>query len=110
MTSIDLSENINSLGWINPFSGCTSLREINIDLKNANFKSVNGIVYTISGEELVVFPNQAIYTDAIFDGVKIINAGALYGNNTIENIILPETIDTIEDYVFYNVKSLKICN
>ena len=40
------------------FALCDKLKKINIDKKNANYKSVDGVVYSKDGETLIYCPGK----------------------------------------------------
>ena len=107
LKNVTLSENITYVGTYNAFAGCTSLTEINVHNQNQNFQSKNGILYNKDGRNLVAFPNQANYSESIFEGVTQIHGAAFRGNTTIENLNVPGNVKSIGDYAFYYAEGVK---
>ncbi len=111
------------------FALCDKLKEINIDKKNANYKSVDGVVYSKDGETLIYCPegktgeyiietgvtsidNYALsyckkLTKVVLPlGVKKIGPSAFVGCSGLEEMIIPETTVLIDTNAFTGFTSL----
>lgn len=84
---------------------CYLLSAVLIDEDNANYKSINGVVYSKDGKEIVAYPaamTNALYT--IASGTEIIGEKAFYNGKNLTSISIPDTVTTIEEEAFYNSK------
>ncbi len=73
------------------FDKTSSMTEINVDPDNKNFKSVDGVLYTADGKELVACPPGKAEVK-FADGVTEIQQGAFQGCNQITSVTIPDTI------------------
>ncbi len=129
LESVILPKSLNIIP-LNTFYGCKSLKSITVDDENANYKSVDGVLYTKDGKTLVLYPAARAQSNyqilmgtenidkyafmnssnlkgvTIPDTVKFIGSYA-FGNTSIESVIIPDSVATMESYVFYGCKSLK---
>jgi len=86
-----------SMGEINPFSSST-LKEINVDPNNKNYKSVNGVLFSKDGLKLIAYPYlKADQTYIIPNGVTTIGRPAIANGNLIR-LVIPATVNTLEEY------------
>lgn len=77
------------------------LIEFEVSPENKNFKCVDGVLFTIDGEELVAFPaNKDVQTYSIPNGTKIISEHAFAGCNNLQHINFPYGLEIIEKYAF----------
>ena len=106
------------------FMGCSALQEINVNLDNEVYSSVNGILYNKKGNELYCYPAgkecekyvipesvKFIRNDA-FDGVKMgeldfngfsnLQPFIFYGS-TIEKLVIPSYISSLPGGIFGTV-------
>ena len=102
-------ENINIpasvISMVNPFGGYNILKTITIDENNPKYKSKGNAIYSKNGEELV---GVSYYTnESVFEGVKVIKTSAFVYADIEENIVLPNSITTIEEYAFRLTEGLK---
>lgn len=75
----------------NPFFFCTSLEEILLDEENEYFKTVDGVLYSSDGKELISYPaarEGRSYT--IPKEVEVIYEGAFFGCKNLEEILVEE--------------------
>ena len=93
------------------FSGCTSVKEYIVAADNPNYKSVNGILYSKSGDILIRYPSAK--TDKSYvtpEGVTNIADGAFFGSAYLESIILPDDLEVIGQSTFYECYKLEEIN
>ena len=77
LASVTIPEGITSIG-VAVFGGCTCLEGIQVSNGNSTFKSIDGVMFTNSGDTIVCYPAG--------------KAGAHY--------VIPESVTSIDDYAF----------
>ena len=88
------------------FKETSGLEAINVDAANPSFKSVDGVLYTKDGSELVAYPTakKAASYEAI-SGTKVIRAHAFQGGGGVRSMLrtvtLPDGVTSIGDQAFY---------
>ena len=102
LTTIHIPQNVTIIGD-NAFSNC-SLTNITVDENNANYKSVNGVLFSKDGTELILFPNSntTILNYTVPDNVEIIQNRAFYGANHLTSVVIPEGVTIIGNSAFSN--------
>lgn len=128
LTSIYFGSGVESLGAY-LLLRCYNLSSIIVSDDNANFCSVDDVLFNKDMTKLISFP-YAKYTEYdIPYGVESIESGCFdsasalkrvsfpstlqnigvqaFGNTALESVILPEGIHTISSYAFWNCQSLK---
>ena len=105
ITKINIPKSVTNIKTI--FNG--NVQSIIVEEGNTAYKSINGNLYTISGdtlikycsnEETVILPNE----------VKVIGTYAFYGQNKIRNLTLSSNLTTISDFALQgtSINSLNI--
>lgn len=88
-----------------------SLTQYNVDRNNANYKSVDGVLYTEDGEDgltLVNYPAARTNTKiTVPDGTAKLSDWAFRGNANVETIVLPASITDIQMGAFGMCENLK---
>ena len=107
LTSIKIPSSVISIG--DPaFYGCSSLISINVTADNANYTSVNGVLFDKKKSELICYPTGKTDKSYIVpDGVTMINNEAFYNNKFLINITLPDSLVSIGYRAFSYCSSLK---
>ena len=78
-----------------------SLNEITVDDKNITFKSDDDVLYSKDGTILFIYPpNKSAEEYEIPVGTTTIKNNAFNSIDSLNRIIIPSTIQTIEDYAF----------
>ena len=79
-----------------------------VDPLSQHFKSVDGMLLTKDGTELVAHPGGALALDGqgvtsvtVPTGVRKLRMGAFYSGNRITSVSLPASLEEIEQQVFY---------
>ncbi len=111
------------------FNGANALEAIYIDEENEKFTSVDGVVYSKDGTELIRYPQakSGIYTPpetvtkiggaafsdcvnltgvVITSGIVEIGTNAFYGCTGLTEVNIPDNVK-IGEYLFYDCKNLK---
>lgn len=73
------------------FAGCQSLKSINVDPTNTAFAVKDGLLYSKDFKNLVACP-AGLSTFSIDDRVEEIGAYAIYGNDEVREIKLPDAV------------------
>ncbi len=93
------------------FANCKRLSNIIIEEGNIKYMSVDGVVYSLSGETLVQYPaGKVANTFNVLPVTKSIQRDAFLGSIHLKEIILPEVIEYIGSYAFRKCDSLKVIN
>ena len=98
LETMRIPANVSSIAPM-AFSGCTSMTNIVVDSANGSFKSVDGILFDITGTELVGWPYGRAFT-AIPEGVKKICDYVFASRQDISDVVFPNGIETIGAYAF----------
>ena len=91
-----------------PWRNCKSLQFLSIKVGNLEYKVEDGVLYTISGRQLVQYPagkNDKEYQVAL--GTMEIDNSAFYGNEYLEKVTLPNSLETIQHLGFAECTALK---
>ena len=91
------------------FSGASSLQSINISENNPYFKSMDGVVYSKDGKNLICYPEgQSDLKFNIPINVTKILSGAFQNNNSLASIYIPKNVLDIEYYAVAYCDALSI--
>ena len=90
------------------FSGAPNLTEIDVSYENTVYKSENGILYTVSGSDLVRVPEGAEVPEGFLDGVLYITYTSMDGCTRMgESLVIPDSVISIDDGALCNIPGLK---
>lgn len=81
------------------FSYADGLQNIYVDPANANYKDIDGVLYSKDGKTLVQFPAGRSGSCTIPAGVTAIGPGAFYSTH-LTSLELPASMASIGDYAF----------
>ena len=109
LETICLSSKISSLNP-NMFVNTPSLQTIEVHAGNANFLSIDGVLYDKNKTKLICYPaaKQGDKPDASFtipDTVTTIGGFAFTHIQNLKSIIIPNTVTAIEQLAFYSCKN-----
>lgn len=93
---IFLPKGIKQINYYNPFDMSTSLENIDVDLNNQYFTSVDGILFSKNMDTLIQYPigkKQSKYV--IPSSVKFIGFGAFSRQINLNQIIISDVTETI---------------
>ena len=102
-SSITIPDSVTKIGRC-AFYGCTFLN-IEVSANNANFMTIDGVLYSKDRKELVKCPNAKVYL-IIPDGVTEICNSAVLGCTSLASITIPNSVTKIESLAFYGCTSL----
>ncbi len=115
---LEVSDNLKSLE-ANIFEGCDSFvrfyttvdgveKETHDGYNNIMLK--DGVLYTVAPVGYILSCYPTAKTDPLFevaDGTSRIDFGAAFGNKFLERVVLPESLEFIGNFAFYNCSNLK---
>lgn len=117
LTSVTIPASVKSIGTA-AFAGLPSfnkatltesmMQNYNVDAANANYKSVDGVLYSEDRLTLVNYPGGR--TDkkiTVPDGTTTLSDWAFMGNCNVETIVLPASIKDVQEGAFYMCENLK---
>jgi len=80
---------------------------IDVDLKNPNYESIDGVLIDKVNNTLVQFPagKNGAYTIPSF--IKTIRTCAFQGCDKLESVSIPDNVTSIKDNAFQHCKNLK---
>ena len=111
LNSIHLSDNITNLGE-GVFFMCKGLSSITIDDTNANYKVVDGALFSYDEKILYTYPSKLNTNTAytVPDTVTSICYGAFSSCINLHTITLPDSIEFIDNCAFFNCLNLSNIN
>lgn len=91
-----------------PWRNCKALRSFSIKDGNPGYKVEDGVLYTISGRQLVQYPagKQDKEYQVEFGTMEIDNS-AFFGNEYLEKVSFPNSLETIQHLGFAECTALK---
>lgn len=111
LTSIDIPASVTNIAGgnlYNVFPNCTSLTSINVAEDNPYYSSIDGVVYTKDGRDLLCCPAGKSSIE-FPENVEKIGIYAFQGC-PFTSLTIPEGIYRIYSYAFENCKNLKWVN
>lgn len=91
-----------------PFDNNPHLTGFEIDEKNSDFLTVDGVVFSKDGTRLVHYPQYRPGSSySIPDGVDVIEAYSFSGTANLEQVVMPVSVRTIGRNAFENSKRMK---
>jgi hypothetical protein len=103
LTSVMVSSNVTSIEGM-AFTTCPSLTEIVVDAGNANYASLNGVLYNKNLTSMIQFPGGRADSYAIPDGVTSI--GMAFFSSKLTSVTMPHGIASIQAFAFEMCASL----
>ena len=118
LRSVTITENVQVID-ADAFGGLKNLAAFGVSTKNSAFYAEDGCLYTaenelfayplakIAKEESIVIPNGKSLGSYAFDGLAAITDGNGEIISAVKEVKLPDTLETIPAYAFYNFRSLE---
>ncbi len=87
----------------NPFLHCLKLENIIVDNENSRFASIDGVLYDKSKSILMAYPYAKICESfTVPNSVEVIGTYAMAGTKELGQVVLSDTIKSVEEYSFYD--------
>jgi len=102
LTSVTIPDSVTSIGYY-AFDECTGLMSFVVGDGNLNYKSVNGLLLSKDGKDLISGVNGDI---TIPNSVTSIWSGAFTWRKSLTNVTIPDSVTSIGQYAFSNCRSL----
>ena len=108
-TSISIGKDVKIIGPSDSTFYCRDLETITVSEDNEYYKAVDNVLFSKDGKELLKVACKALSgTYNVPDGVVKIDKQAFDVCPYIEKVVLPDSVEEIGEYAFYQCKSLKI--
>lgn len=90
------------------FYGCVNVKEYEVAEDSPAFCDVDGVMYDKNQKMLMAYPLASEATEyTVADGAIFIDYGAFSNCKAIENIVLPDSLETIGEWAFAKCINLK---
>ncbi len=110
LAKVTLPATLTEIG-MNPFEGCAALTDLAVAEGNPNLYLSDGVLYSREDSRLVCYPmtkDLSAYT--LPEGTRIIGASAFYGNESITQLVVFDTVRAIGRRAFYQCGNLRYIN
>ena len=101
LTSVRLGAKVAAGQLVAAFPGANALTSIEVDVDNANYASVDGVLYTKDHSHLIAYPQAKNKggSYAVLDGTTDIDEYA-FADASVTSVTLPSSLRRIGDYAF----------
>jgi hypothetical protein len=106
LTGVTISASVTSIGD-KAFSGCSGLTEIDVSASNTKYQSIDGILYSKTGDILVCYPGGKKGSVTISASVTSIGESAFDGCSGLTGVTIPNSVTSIGDWAFSGCSGLK---
>ena len=97
LTTVNLSSTVEYVGGNAFYSD--AITNILVNPGNEHYMSVDGVLFSIDGKELVAFPSAREGNYDIPYGTEVVGSSAFYECN-LDSVIIPSTVTIIDDLAF----------
>lgn len=105
LARVSISKSVTEIGSY-PFRSCPELADISVDAENANYKSIDGVLFDKQGEKLIAFPSGKSGVYQIPNGATEIGGGSFYTAKKVTKVIIPSTLTTVSTNAFVDCQSM----
>lgn len=99
LVCVAIPASVNQIGS-SSFNWCNALQDILVAGENPAFKSVDGVLFSKNGTELLVYPRGRTGSYAVPDGTETICWNAFEDARGLSTALLPSSLRQIEAYAF----------
>ena len=105
LTSVTIPDSVTSIG-AQSFSRCTRLTSIIVSDNNANYSSLDGVLYNKDKTELICYPAGKTGSLSVPDSVTSIGSSAFSCCTSLTSVTIPDSVTSIGYMAFYDCSSL----
>ena len=106
LTSVTIPNSVTSIGN-SAFALCSSLTSINVDANNANYCSIDGVLFNKDKTTLIQYPAGNTRIEYIIpNSVTSIGYGAFYGCSSLTSVTIGNSVTSIGSSAFYECSSV----
>jgi len=105
LTSVTIPVNVSTIG-AQPFEGCNDLSRIEVDEDNVKFKSIDGVLLDIGGEEIIQFPKGWVGEYIMPENVTSIDKTTFSNCRLLSSVTIGRNVEEMESKVFSGCSSL----
>lgn len=100
LTEIRLPDSLTAVG-ANPFMQCPNLVHISVSPDHTQLALIDGVLFSKTDKRLICCP-EALRKETyeIPEGIRLIGEGAFYGNRTLAELTVPESVEEIGQDAF----------
>ena len=107
LMSVTIGSGVTYIG-LQVFRGCSGLISINVDTKNQNFASQDGVLYNKGITEILAVPGGRTGNFSIPDSVTSIGSSAFMGCSSLTSVTIGNGVTSIGAWAFSNCIDLTI--
>lgn len=110
LSEVTIPKNVSYIDG-NVFRGCDQLSTINVETGNNDYFSIDGVLFEVSTLTLISYPkNKTDSSYIVPNGIECVGKYAFYDVKSIENVTLPNSLKSINEYAFSSCKNLTNCD
>ena len=95
LTSVTIPDSVTSIGEC-AFGSCRKLKTIETSSSNANFQTIDGVLFTKDGKTLLAVPGGKEGKYSIPDSVTSIGDEAFGGCTSLKSVEIPDSVTSIK--------------
>ncbi|MDD3305899.1 MAG: leucine-rich repeat protein [Acetobacterium sp.] len=104
LTNITIPKSVTSISGF-AFDECSNLKEINVNVDNAAYSSVNGVLFDKSRSTIIFHPSKSTEVN-LPESLTHIGENAFGGSTNLTNITIPDSVTDIGYYAFHDCSNL----
>jgi len=106
LTSVSIGKGVTHLGY-GVFNGCGSLTNVSVAEDNPAYSALDGVLFDKDKKKLLTFPGGKAGAYKVPEGVTAISGDAFMGENRLTELVVPESVTTIDDFALGGCRGLE---